>query len=180
MATPKKTRIKAASTPVFVPQSRDEVATAIAEIGANQRELARLQADMNDELARVKERWEQQAQPLAQRNEILTQGVQIWCEANRNQLTQNGKVKTAALTTGEIAWRTRPPSVRITGADAVLDMLHRLGLDRFVRTKEEVNKDAILNEPEAVRGVAGISIQQGEDFIVTPFESELAELAEVA
>ncbi len=177
MATPKKTRIKAAATPVFVPQSKAEVAEAIREIGEQTREIARLQADMNDELARVKERWELLAQPLAERCETLNKGVQIWCEANRNLLTQGGKVKTATLTTGEVAWRTRPPSVRITGADAVVDMLRRLKLDRFVRTKEEVNKEAILNEPEAVRGVAGISIQQGEDFIVTPFESELAEVA---
>ena len=37
-----------------------------------------------------------------------------------------------------------------------------------------MNKEAILNEPEAVRGVPGIAISQGEDFIVTPFEAELA------
>ena len=57
----------------------------------------------------------------------------------------------------------------------MLDLLRRLGLKRFIREKEEVNKEAILNEPEAVAHVAGISISQGEDFIVTPFETELAE-----
>jgi len=38
-----------------------------------------------------------------------------------------------------------------------------------------VNKEAILNEPEGVKGVAGISIVSGvEDFVITPFEQEVA------
>lgn len=174
MATANKTRVKTAAASVNVPQARESVADYIREIGERQRELARLTADMNDEIAVVKERWEAAAEPHKQRIAALTSGAQIWCEANRDQLTQSGKVKTAAFTTGEIQWRLRPPSVRITGQEAVLDLLRRLGLKRFIREKAEVNKEAILNEPEAVSHVAGISISQGEDFVVTPFEAELA------
>lgn len=174
MATAKKTRIKSAAAIVAVPQNREQAAEAVREIGERQRELARIAADMNDELARVKERWEAAAEPHNARIAALTQGVQTWAEANRDSLTQGGKVKTAALTTGEILWRLRPPSVRVTGAEAVLDILRRMGLTRFIRSKDEVNKDAILNEPEAVVAVPGISIQQGEDFVVVPFEAELA------
>lgn len=173
MATPRKSKAPAAQIPV--PQTRDQVAAHIREIGEHQRDLARIQADMNEELTAVKERWENLATPHAQRIEVLTQGVQIWSEANRDTLTQGGKTKTAAFATGEIAWRIRPPSVRITGAEAVLDALRRLRLGRFIREKAEVNKEAILNEPDAVAHVPGISISQGEDFIVTPFEAELAE-----
>ena len=47
----------------------------------------------------------------------------------------------------------------------------------FVRTAEAVNKEAILNELDAARGVAGITIVTGvEDFAITPFEAR----AEVA
>jgi len=39
--------------------------------------------------------------------------------------------------------------------------------------KNEPNKEAMLNEPEAVRGIAGITIVTGqEDFIVAPFEAQ--------
>ncbi|MDR1890124.1 MAG: host-nuclease inhibitor Gam family protein [Zoogloeaceae bacterium] len=172
--TTKKTRTKTTAT-AWVPQSQAEVSGAVLEIGERQREIARLQADMNDELAKIKERWEALAQPHRLRIELLTAGAHIWCEANRLALTQNGKVKTAQLATGEVGWRTRPPSVRVTGAEVVLETLRRLKLDRFIRQKEEVNKDAILNEPEAVAHVPGISIQQAEDFFITPFEAELAE-----
>jgi phage host-nuclease inhibitor protein Gam len=174
MAPPKKTRIKSAAVAVNVPQSREMAAEMVARIGSLSRDIARIGADMNDELAKVKEKYEAWAEPLRLQSEALTQGVQTWAEANRDTLTQNGKVKTAALTTGEIAWRMRPPSVRVTGAEAVLDVLRKLGLARFIREKEEVNKEAILNEPEAVSHVPGISISQGEDFVVVPFEAELA------
>lgn len=172
---PKKNRLKTPAVRVDVPQSRDMAAQAVARIGIVNRDLARITADMNDELAAVKARWEAAAEPLQQQIKTLTEGVQTWAEANRDTLTQNGKVKTAALTTGEILWRLRPPSVRVTGAEAVLDALRRLGLKRFIRQKEEVNKEAILNEPEAVAHVPGIVISQGEDFVVVPFESTLAE-----
>lgn len=171
----KSTRRKTDAPQLPVPQSRDEAIASIREIGERQREIARIQTAMNDELAVIKEEYEHRAAPHAKRVEALTQGVQIWSEANRQTLTQGGKTKTAVLPSGEVAWRTRPPSVRVTGAEAVLDALRRAGLTRFIRTKEEVNKEAILNEPEAVAGVAGITISQGEDFIVTPFEAELAE-----
>ena len=174
MAT-KATRLKQAAAAVFIPQTRDQVAAAIAEIGTLNRDLSRTQADMNDTLAKVKEDFETIAEPRRKRISELTQGVQVWCEANRDALTNGNKVKSAQLTTGEIGWRTRPPSVRVTGAEAVLDLLRRLGLKRFIRQKEEVNKEAILNEPEAVAHVPGITISQGEDFFITPFEAELVE-----
>lgn len=172
---PPKTKAKRTAIAVAIPQNREAASDALRQIGEAQRTLRRLEADMNDALAAVKERYEASADPTRKQLEALTEGLHTWCEANRDTLTQHGKVKTATLPAGEVAWRTRPPSVRITGADAVIDALRRAGLKRFVRSKDEVNKDAILNEPEAVRGVPGIAISQGEDFIVTPFEAELAE-----
>ncbi|OCN21072.1 hypothetical protein AN665_0211575 [Serratia marcescens] len=48
-----------------------------------------------------------------------------------------------------------------------------LGLERFIRRKEEINKEAILNEPSAVSGVAGITVKTGiEDFAIVPFEQD--------
>ena len=99
----------------------------------------------------------------------LQTGIQIWCEANRQTLCEGGG-KTANLVTGEVSWRQRPPSVSIRGADSVIETLTRMNMERFVRTKLEVNKDAMLNEPDAVRGIAGITVVTGvEDFSITPF-----------
>lgn len=170
---PRKTRIKTGTAHEAVPQNRDEANHAVAEIGTATREIARIEAEMNDRLSEIKDEYETHAAPYRERILTLTRGVQIWAEAHRADLTQNGKVKTHALPSGEILWRTRPPSVRVTGAEAVLDLLRRLQLDRFIRRKEEINREAILNEPDSVAHVTGITISQTEDFVVVPFEVEL-------
>ena len=57
----------------------------------------------------------------------------------------------------------------------VIETLEKLGLARFLRTKTEINKEAILADPDAVSGIAGLSIQTGvEDFVITPFEQVAA------
>lgn len=162
------TRIKAAAA-TYAVQTRDECAAAIRSLGDTSREITRLTAAMNDEIAAITERYQAQIDPLKARGETLSAGIQTWCEAHRAELLPSGK--TANLITGEVAWRVRPPSVAIRGVESVIETLKRLGLGRFVRTKEEVNKEAILNEPAAVAGVAGINVVSGvEDFVITPFE----------
>ncbi|MCE5335236.1 MAG: host-nuclease inhibitor Gam family protein [Desulfobacteraceae bacterium] len=171
---PKKVKQEASE---WVPQTREQVTAAIAEIGEHQRERDRIQADMNDELAAVKERHEKQAEPHNEAIVALSRGVRTWCEANRESLTGGGKTKTASLPSGEVKWRMRPPKVVVRAVDSVLQALKQLGFSRFVRTKEEINKEAILLEPAAVAGIKGISVTQGEDFIIMPFETKLEEVA---
>lgn len=171
MAKPVSTRIKAAAA-LYAVQSRDECSAAIRTLGDTSRELSRLTLAMNDEIAAVTARYQLEIDPLKARSTSLAEGIQTWCEANRSDLLKAGG-KSANLITGEVQWRQRPPSVSVRGADSVIDTLRRLGLARFVRSKDEVNKEAILNEPAAVVGVAGITVVSGvEDFVVTPFEQE--------
>ncbi|EAO7539980.1 host-nuclease inhibitor protein Gam, partial [Salmonella enterica] len=145
----------------------------IKRIGDLQREASRLETEMNDAIAEITEKFAARIAPIKTDIETLSKGVQGWCEANRDELTNGGKVKTANLVTGDVSWRVRPPSVSIRGMDAVMETLERLGLQRFIRTKQEINKEAILLEPKAVAGVAGITVKSGiEDFSIIPFEQE--------
>lgn len=172
------TRIKS-KTLATVPQTKNDCAESIRLIGDLQRDFERQRAAMNDRIAATTQEFQPELAALQQRIEQLQAGVQAWCEAHRTELCgENDKLgKTANLVTGEVAWRIRPPSIAIRGADAVMETLLRMGLGRFVRVKNEVNKDAMLNEPDAIRGIAGITVVSGqEDFIVTPFEAQ----AEVA
>ncbi len=171
MMKPKKLKAPAAE---HVLQSRTAVVDAIARIGELVRERTRIEAAMNDELSVVKERFETQAEPLSAEIYTLTTGVQAWCEAHRDELTQGGKTKTVQLPTGEVKWRTTPPSVTVRGVEAVVAWLTEKGLTRFLRTKTEVNKEALLNEPAEAETVPGVTITQREEFVVEPFEAALA------
>ena len=169
----KKPKLAKALAAPAVPQTRERVVEAIAEIGRLTRERVRIEADMNDQVAELKEVAEARAQPLAARIAALSEGVQTWCEAHRHELTQGGRTKTVALASGEVRWRVTPPKVLIKGMEAVLDALRRAGLERFIRAKEEPNKEAILAEPEAVAAIRGIRIEQVEEFVIVPFEAQL-------
>lgn len=172
----KKTKTLGANLPV--PQNRDDAAETLRMIGETNRHVARLEADMNDRIATIKDEAEKLAAPLREQVVARTEGLKAWCEANRDALTNGGKTKTADLGTGKISWRLRPPSVRISGTERVIEAIKKLGFTAFLRTKEEVNKDAILADADKARMIAGISIgSEGEDFIAEPFEAELSQSA---
>lgn len=173
----KPLRVKADAPRFPIPQSREQATDYVARIGTHQRERARIQTAMNDELAAIRTAYEEQARPHAEAIKALGQGVQVWCDANRADITSGGKTKTVNLSSGEVRWRLRPPRVVIRGIDAVMEALKDLGLTRFLRVKEEVNKEAVLAEPEAIKHVKGITLDQGEDFVIVPFETELEEVA---
>ena len=129
---------------------------------------------MNDAIAAITQTAEPLLSALGESMLALQTGIQTWCEANRVALCGEADRlgKTANLITGEVAWRQVPPSVQVRGAEAVIDRLQVMGLGRFIRSKDEVNKEAMLAEPEAVRGIAGITIVTGlENFSITPFEA---------
>ena len=171
---PKKTRIKSAAAVVDVPQNRESAAAAIAAIGTHSRDLARINADMNDAMAQVKEEYERLAEPFRQKIESLTNGLQMYAEANRAILTNNYKVKTVAMTTGELTWRMNPPSVRLTDTEEnVIAACEAAGLEEFIRRTPSLNRDAIKANPDEARNIQGIRIGQGESFVVVPFEVEL-------
>lgn len=167
-------KAKAVAVAVAVPQSKNEASDMIRALGDTQRDLDRTVGAMNDAIAAITNDATPQINELKGKISALTQGIQIYAEANRSALTDSYKVKTANLVTGEVAWRFRPPSVAVRGADAVVAELLRRNLARFVREKREVNKEAILNEPAAVIGVPGLTVESGvEDFVVTPFAQEV-------
>lgn len=168
---------KAAAVAVFVPQTRDQVTQAIAAIGTHMRERDRIQATMNDHLALTRERFEAEALPHAERIKVLSEGVQVWCEAHKAELTDGGKTKTANLASGEVKWRLSPPKVAIKGAETVLEILRARGLLDFIRVKEEINKEAILAEPERVADIRGIRVEQDEQFVIEPFQTKLEDAA---
>jgi phage host-nuclease inhibitor protein Gam len=173
----KVTRIKTDAARYPVPQTRAEAVSAIAEIGNRQRDRERLKADMDDEIVKIRERYDKLIAPHNDDITGLSSGVHTWCEANRADLTNQGRVKTANLMAGEVRWRMRPPSVGVRNQEAVIQALKDLRMARFIRTREELNKEAILAEPEAVQHIKGLTITQREDFIIVPFETNLEEVA---
>lgn len=174
MAT--KTKVKGATRQsTYAPiTTQAQAEDALREVGEHRREVLRIETQMNDEIAAIKQKYETQAEPTKSLVSERVEALQAWAEANREELTNNGKRKTVPLATGEITWRTRPPKVTIRKKDDVLRALADLGLGRFIRTSQDVDKEAMLKEPTAVSALSGITIgSAGEDFAVEPYEMEI-------
>jgi phage host-nuclease inhibitor protein Gam len=167
---------KALKTPaVPAAQTRDEAERAVARIGELRRELTRRETMLNDAIAGAKAAAEEVARPLQDELKVLQVQVQGYCEANRAELTNGNRSKTVAFATGEVKWRARPPSVSVRGAEAVIAFLKATMGGRFVRTKEEVDKEAMLADRDTASLIPGVKIgSDGEDFVIEPLEVELA------
>lgn len=150
-------------------QNKAEVMENIAKIGEKQRELTRLETEISDIIAQATNERKNKIDLLQLEIESLQMSVQIWCEANREKLLKNG-VKTANLITGEVSWRAGKKCVVGSATPELIDRLERFGLHRFIRIKKELDKTAILKEPNAITDIEGIKIQVSDDeIVIKPF-----------
>ncbi|HGJ5878442.1 MAG TPA: host-nuclease inhibitor Gam family protein [Arsenophonus nasoniae] len=171
----KITRLKAAAG-ACTPQTREQVMDDIKRLGDIQREMTRLETQINDEIARLTHQHAADIEAMKARITLLQKGIQTWCDANREGLTQNGKTKTVNLITGEVSWRNRPPSVSLKGMDDILQALEENGQHHCIIRKAQVDKNALLKNQDTIRplNIRGITFHhQLEDFIITPFEQEV-------
>ena len=168
-------RRKTAALTAPVPQDDDQARAQIREIGDLERQQTRLQTQLDDKIAKLKQEFGDKAGPLKARLTALETGLQTYCEAHRDRLTRAGKVKSHDFITGEVKWRTKPPRVKLTGVTDVIDRLQTAGFVQFLRQKVEPNKEAMLDDPDLAETIDGISIISGEEeFIVEPSETQLA------
>jgi phage host-nuclease inhibitor protein Gam len=157
-----------------IPTSRQDLVDKIAELGRQERIRNKIENDMNNSITKTKQRYEEEAEPVNEAIKTLTAGIQAYCEVHRDELTDGGKQKTVNLPSGTISWRKCPPSVRITKKENVIELLKKKKLIRFIRIKEEINKDKILDEQAAVTGIKGIAIvKEKEELSIEPYEVKL-------
>ena len=165
----RKTR-KVKSQTIEVPEDLEEAAKFLAEIAREQREIETVTNDLNEAVRTAQARAIEKTQRCQGRLEALLLGLFIFAEEHRESLTADGK-KSVSLPTGTFGWRLAPMSVVLEKAEEELvEALESMGLGRFVRVKKTVNKEAMLEEPDAAPQVAGVSIGQGESFFVKPEE----------
>lgn len=172
----KATRIKTQALPV--PKTAAQAEQLLADIGRAQRQVSTIENRMNDRLAKIKQEFEEQAKPLNDEIEQKFAALHAWAEANKGELLK-GKTKTAKLATGELSWRTTPPSVSIRNQKVVLEILKQRELHDLIRNKEEVNKEAVLANPERVGDIKQIKVVQREEFAAKPYGSEIEKVETV-
>jgi len=162
-------RLKTQARNLPVPQDETEANETIARIGKIDREVKRIEAGRDDELARIKDAHGQRIKPLKEEREALLAGLETWAAGRRRKLLKSGR-KSVRMPAGEFGWRLRPPRVTVSSKVDVIAELQARRLKRFIRVTRQVNREAIREEPQAVADVPGIKVgSAGETFWVEPF-----------
>jgi len=156
-----------------VPHDLDEAAEFLRQIGGEQRNIDTIRSTLNAEVDGLKARAMANVKPHQEKISRLVEGLYVYAESHRQELTDGGKRKTVEVPTGIFRWRITPPAVSLRNVKSILESLKSLELDRFIRIREEVNKEAMLKEPDIAQAIQGVSVSQREEFIVKPAELEV-------
>ena len=155
-----------------VPGSKADAAEQLAQIGTLRRSIDARKGEADNQIAAISAEVDKSLEADRERLGALEAGLVKFCQDNRDELTDGGKTKTIKFASGRVSFRNRPMSVSIRKTVDVIARLRALNLDRFIRVKEEVNKDAMLEEPKAASAIEGVTIKSaGEEVLIDPLET---------
>lgn len=161
-----------------VPQSKEEANRVLEEIGRLQETLARIAAAADVAITTAKTSAAEQAKPVDDDLKARCASLHAFCEANRPGLTGGLKIKTVRFGAGTCSWRNSPGKVTIKGVADVLARLKTLGRNykKFIRVKEEIDRDAMLKDAKRANLVEGVTIKGGEIFAIKPTATKIEAL----
>lgn len=157
---------------IITPQTREEAEALVGEIAALKNFEAQTKAMMDQRLQEVRQEYEVQ---LASANNDLVVPllrIQAWAEANPDLFE---KTKSIEMLHGRVGWRIGNPTLKPASGFTwakVLERLKALGHAVFIRTVDEVDKEAILSARENLLDgdlrQMGVKVVREESFFVQP------------
>jgi phage host-nuclease inhibitor protein Gam len=164
---PAKT-LKAPALPV--PENLQEASAVERRIGELLRTIHAHEDDFEKKRAILDKEEDELVHPLSLEVIALAKSIFTFAQRNREELTDSNKRKTIALPgkAGSLQWYTTPKAVTIENVEEVLASIKALDLPQFIRTKEEINKDALLENEALASTISGVSISRQEKFAIKP------------
>lgn len=110
-------------------------------------DIVRLEAALSNQLAEVKGRYTNDLGPLRRKRQRLLERLVTACQKARRHLFPDDS-QTLKLGSGQISWRTSPPSIQIPDdvpEEETSEELPR-ALRRYVRVKRSLDRQALRKE----------------------------------
>lgn len=149
--------------------TRAEAEDAMRDLCITTHKLEGQNAEMNEALARVRERYEAETQALRETSELLQAKINAWADKHPEEFA---KKKSIEMVHGICGYRTSPPALKtVRGVTwAKVTGLLKNALPAYVRTKEEVDKEALLANRNVIGNAAlmtvGLRVEQAENFFI--------------
>jgi phage host-nuclease inhibitor protein Gam len=164
-------------TNLYPVKDRAQANQVLAEIGQLKRQVAAINAALNDDIDRAKAEAEQKIAPLASRLDALENGLLAFAEYNKDELFP--KQRSLDLVYGVIGYRRSKElgTMPKTTWKQVLGKLKELGLAAGIRTKEDVDKEHLRTWPEERLALVGCRNIEKDSFWYEVKEEEIQKAA---
>ncbi len=157
-----------------IPQSQEELIDYLKELNQAARKRENIITKSQEKIEEIERQIGREIKPLEEEIEKRAEGIYLYCQLKRAELTNNGKTKTVSLPGGTILWRFNPPSVKVKNEEAAISELESNNLLNLIRVKKEVDKEAILRNPGITFGLKNLKIEEGvEVFVIKPAEVKI-------
>jgi phage host-nuclease inhibitor protein Gam len=151
----------------------EEAEALFADYAKADAKAQKLQAELDLKITKAREQYQDDLARLAEEREDKFRKLQHFALSNPDLF---GKKKSLEFTHGLLGFRTGNPALKTRKGytwAVVLDLLKKAARTDLVRTKEEVNKEAILGAREdadmdKLMGYIGVEVVQDEAFYVEP------------
>lgn len=181
---PPKSRTIAAQ----IPQSKEAAEADMRRLGVLRNKVERINTKLKLDSQKLTQKAGDAAKPFNVEIEKLEKGLTGYADAHRESLTDGFKSKTGKMIAGVFEWRKLPAkcstrkvddiiasiSAAIAEAIAKSDAKRAARLQKFLRVKTEINKDAMLADSDAAVEFNGVSIgSEGERLEIIIHETSL-------
>jgi phage host-nuclease inhibitor protein Gam len=164
-------RMKKQKGPVL--KTREDVEQCVGVLARLTIDRMGVEATLNDELKAVRDRYQEELTNLGEDADAEFRMLKEWAEAHPEEFSEK---KSLELTHGVIGFRTGTPAVRFMRGVSEDEAIALIKLDprwdRYLRMVTEINKQAIIEDREALEaaGLAalGLKITQSETFYAEP------------
>ena len=157
-------------------KSLDEADKILQEMCEIEAGIEAIDSEADAEISRIKNAAAAEGKPLRDRYKSCVKAVEAYARYFRGELFKDRK--SLERTFGSFGFRKAPDSISVSKETA--DLLQKLGLDQYTRTKVEPDKEAMLSlDDETLEQVRAARRQREDFFVETKRELVNQELAKL-
>lgn len=156
-------------------KSFDDLDALILEFGQIEARLAKAEASMNERIQKIREAFKTSNESDMNKRADLQKVIETFCISNKNEFQ---KIRSRDFTHGSVGFKFNPPKIaqlnRKYSVATSIELLKRVFQMLYIRTKEEINKEALLADYAAKAindeklASVGLKVDQDETFYIEP------------
>jgi phage host-nuclease inhibitor protein Gam len=158
-------------------KSLEEADFILKEMCGIEAQIEAIDNEADEKIAKIKETAAAEGKPLRDRYKSCVKAMEAYARYFRGEIFKDKKSVERSF--GSFGFRKAPDSISVTKETA--ELLQKFGLKKYVRTKTEPDKEAMLSLDDETLAKVGAAKKQKEDFFVeTKRELVNQELAKIS